>query len=102
METLSMQKLKALLLSLNMQITLVCLFTARLVIFGAGIGDAIALLSLCGLYGYMKWLDQHQYKKPTEDIQRQLEEFKNVLAVFRMGQAIKPNKPDDQKPTRYF
>lgn len=97
-----MQKLKALLLTLNIPLILLCAYTTRLTIVGANIGDSFALIALTGLYGFTKWLKEQEYQPLEEETKKQLEEMKNAFTILKLNQNIRSVRPEEQKPTRLF
>lgn len=75
---------------------LISLVVGRILIFGASIGDALALWSLSGIYGYNLYLET---KKPHEvnkdfknrlvEVEQALQETKNKLGAFTMSNGFK-------------
>lgn len=72
--------------------TLLVCYLARLLILGAGIGDAIALSALVGLYGFKHFLKYKtqpdinaEVKSHIENMNRDLEDIKKTVAVFKLG-----------------
>lgn len=97
-----MDKLKGWLLSQHFSYILISLFTARLIIFGAQFGDALALIALVGLNGYNEWIKRQAYKPLEEETKRQLEELKNSMAALKMQNVNKSVRLDEQKTGRFF
>ena len=50
----------------NPSFVAMAIFGVRLVVFGAAIGDSIAMCALCALYGYTQYLE-HKREKPIND-----------------------------------
>lgn len=47
---------------------LLCAFVVRLLVTGASIGDALALVSLASLYGYQEYIKASAIKDPTVEL----------------------------------
>lgn len=95
-----MEKIKQLMGSPAFSLCLIALFLIRLIIFGAGIGDALALLSLCGLNAYSQWHKSKEFIPLEEEVKKEISEMKNAIAV--MGMKNIKVKPEEMKPGRFF
>jgi len=54
-------------------------FLIRSLIFGANVGDSIALISLCGLFGFFYYLEHKKESPVNEKIKLQLEALKEEM-----------------------
>ena len=74
---------------INIPLFALCLLSLRSVILGAGIGDAITIVALAGIYAYDLYLKQLKVidinletKDKLEVLQKQMNEIKdNVVAL---------------------
>lgn len=78
--------IKSLILKTNIQIVLLVAFTARLVVFGASIGDALALFALAGLFGFNQWLNSNKEEPVNEKVKADITELKTQ--VSNLGSAL--------------
>jgi len=76
----------------NFPILILSLFLLRLLITGASIGDAIALIALSGIYGFFKYLEHMKQPDINAEVKAQLEqvkadmsEVKNVVNTMKLG-----------------
>lgn len=72
--------------------TLLICYLARLLYFGASIGDAIALTALTGLFGFIHFLNYKKepeinavVKQDIEALRREVEDCKKTVGVFKLG-----------------
>lgn len=94
---LLIQKDSKMLKSLSyLPIFLLLAFVIRLLFLGASVGDAIALLSLSGLYGYYLYLENNkeepineQTKKQLEQMNLDLREMKSTIQAIKLGNSYK-------------
>lgn len=70
----------------NLSSILISLLTLRIVILGAPhIGEALALLSLAGIYGFKMYLEKLQVKEPTEELKKELDLVKNEMSKLSVS-----------------
>lgn len=76
--------------------TLLVCYLARLLILGAGLGDAIALSALVGLYGFQHFLKYKtqpdinaDVKTVIETMSKELDDVKKTVAVFKLGNNLR-------------
>lgn len=94
-----MDKIKNFLSSINFIVLMFLLVTGRAVIEGAGIGDAIAVIALCSLYGFKMFLDHNKKQERLDDkVQKELDDMKVAVA----GIQVKNNIKSTQTPVRFF
>ncbi len=72
------------------------MFTARLIIFGAQFGDALALISLVGLNAYDKWIKAQEFKPLEQETKKQLEQMQNTIAGIKLNN-LRQARPDETK-----
>lgn len=96
-------KLKSLITSVNVPMVAFIAFTARLVYTGSTVGDAIALVSLAGVYGFHKYINRKD-EKWKQMVETQIVEIKNHVQSVKMRQNARSiYEPKDQKEQkRYF
>lgn len=93
------ERLKTFALSINFLACLVTIFTFRLVIFGASVGDALALFAIGGAYSFKVFMASKKQPLVTEDLKREMDEIKNMIVMLKMKNNIKGTS---EKPERYF
>lgn len=71
------------------------IFGARLVYFGASIGDALALAALAGLYGYQYYLEtkkekpvDEEYKKKIAYLSQEVESLKSSMNAVKIAKTF--------------
>lgn len=74
--------------NINASLILLIAQTARCVGFGASIGDAIALIALCGLYGYLQLLKSKESEPLNDKVAKDLDEVKSAIAAIKVGRTI--------------
>jgi hypothetical protein len=67
----------------------------RYVAVGAQLGDALAFLSLCGIFAMDKYIAWKKGPDVNEEVKRQLEQIKGYVAAISMKNGL---KRDDQAP----
>lgn len=83
----------------NVPMTMFVLFSTRLVIFGSGIGEAIALISIAAVYGYYLYIKRNQdtrFLAFTEELTR----LKDAIASLKMERSVK--RGEDGSGKRFF
>jgi len=97
-----MKKLLELISKTNIAMICLLAITTRIVLFGASIGDAIALLGTAGLFGfiiYMNRLDSNWMKTMNENLVK----VRDEISGFKMGQGMrKMNEKPQDNTKRYF
>lgn len=69
----------------NLLIVFIAIFLARLVWFGAGIGDALTMISLCALYSTHVYFQQKQVPNIPEQLKQEIENIKSSVASIKVG-----------------
>ncbi len=77
------------LLNKDLYLYIFALIGLRIVVAGAGIGDAIALTALVGLYGYKEYLSTKKEKSLDETVRLELDSMKSALAAASMKHVTK-------------
>ncbi len=79
-------------------------FSIRLIALGASIGDAIALVSLVGIFGFFRFLDRKKVEQ-YDYLEKEIENLKNGLQSVKVSQGLTRGKLNEQKADsnkRYF
>jgi hypothetical protein len=63
-------------------------FGLRLVIKGAGIGDACALAALCGLYGFILYLDSKREVPINDQVKSELEQLRSAVQNLKLAKSV--------------
>ncbi len=96
-----MEKLKKLLASTDAVLTVFILLGARGVVMGAGIGDALLMLSVAGLYGYNAYLSSQKQPDISADVQRELAEMRTYISAMSLKQGVKETMPRNELPKEF-
>lgn len=97
-----MQKIKEFLLSINF--TLLIFFTVgmRVTIFGASIGDALVITSLCGLQGFFHWVESKKQPNLDEKITKELSDIKAHVSGLMLKNSVRPPSQSDSGIKKFF
>ena len=96
-----MDKVKNFIFSINF---ILCVFVSlgmRIAVQGASIGDAFALLSVCGLLAFLKWVDLKKDINLEAKIQNQLNDIKASVGGLMMKNSVRPST-SDQTMKKFF
>lgn len=74
--------------------------TAHIVSMGAQIGDALALMAICGLYGYKAYLTKNANDSVTH-LEKELSTIRNDIGSLKIKTLQSPS-PDKPLPKRMF
>ncbi len=81
------------------------IYSIRLIAVGATIGDAIALISLVGIYGFVKFMDRHRVEQYNE-LKEEIENLKNNIQSVKLSVGLRkqnePQAPSNGIKKRYF
>lgn len=83
---------------------LICLFgvICRIIAIGASIGDALALLSICAIWGWLQFLHKKDDSWKTSIINH-INELKLEISSLKINQNVrKINEPRPKQEKRYF
>ncbi len=95
-------KLKAVELFSNLPELAFLIFSIRLAILGASIGDAIALIAVVCYIGYKQYLASRKVEY-SDEIKLKLEKLEDNLNKLAISKAIPIKSTDnEQKTKRYF
>lgn len=85
---------------LNFPLVILSLFTLRLLITGASIGDSIALLGLAALYGFYYYIEANkepeinvEFKEKFEQLKIEIENLRHAQNTIKIASQIKPPAP---------
>lgn len=98
-----MKKLLELVSKVNIAMLCLLAVTARVVVFGASIGDAIALVGLAVLFGFNAYLNRLN-STWMDTMNDNLKKLRDEISGFKMSQGIRKmnEKPQDTTNKRYF
>jgi hypothetical protein len=95
-----MKKIKEFFLNFSMPLILCSAFVGKIIIYDASLGDSIALLGLCGLYGYHLFLNKEKARQ-SDNIQRDIKLIRDEVQAIKMGKTFR--KTYEKNPEkRYF
>lgn len=81
------------------------IYSIRLISVGASIGDAIALISLVAIYGFMRFMDRQQVEQYNE-LKEEIENLKNNIQSVKLSVGLRkqnePQAPSNGIKKRYF
>lgn len=97
-----MEKIKHFLLSTNFAVVVFVLIGLRITLCGASIGDALALLSVCGLQAFNKWVEGQKVEPLNEKVTKDLEEIRSHMSGLMIKNSIKPQPGDSTTVNRKF
>ena len=63
--------------------------SARIVIAGASIGDAIALAALAALYGFFIHQENNKHAPESAQVKKDLEDLKSAINAIKVGNSLK-------------
>ena len=61
------------------------LLTLRICIFGASIGEAVALLAAAGAFSFHSWLKQQEVQPTTEEMKKDIAHLKDSVSSLKMA-----------------
>jgi hypothetical protein len=81
-------------------------FSARLVVYGAQIGDAIALISFVSILGFFAYLNKNKVSD-LEVLRKDIDDLRNSLQSIKLAQGMVTRKVggssgEQKQPGRYF
>lgn len=85
-------------------IAMLCLLalTARAVIFGANIGDALAIMAIAGLFAYNKYLGREE-KTWMKAVLEEVKYLREVISSIKLRQDLrKADEKPQEKNQRFF
>lgn len=62
---------------------------ARIAIFGASVGDAIALLSLSALYGFFLHEENNKPEPESAQLKKDVDDLKSAINAIKVGNSLK-------------
>jgi hypothetical protein len=63
----------------------------RAVGFGCGIGDALAIAALCGLYGFTLYIKSKESKPLEEKVWQEISDLKSSVSALKLGRSFGKN-----------
>lgn len=73
---------------INPALAATLIFATRLVILGASIGDAVALIGLCALYAYTLYLDSNKEEPINDQIKSEVEQLRNAVNALKVAKSL--------------
>lgn len=97
-----MNKVKEFLLSVDKTLCILVLIGLRASIYGAGIGDALAIGSICALQGFVKWNDNNLLLKKqqplNEQVAKDLQDIRASMSGLSIKNSIRPTVNAQNEP----
>lgn len=78
-----------------------CLFSTRLVLLGASIGDSIAIVSLAAILAY-KWFLSKNTEVITESVTKDIADLKNHMQALKIDRVYTKKPVNEPQNKRYF
>lgn len=99
-----MQKLKDFILSINFNMLVFTLLGIRIAVFGASIGDALTILAVCGLQGFIKYIETKTQIDINEQLRKELDDMKSSIGGLVLKNSIRPpsNPQNDPSLRKFF
>lgn len=97
-----MQKIKNFLLSINYPVLVFFTVGMRITVFGASIGDAIVILSLCAYKGLVKWIENQKNESLTDEVKKELNDIKAHVSSLVIKNSIKTTVAPDNQIKKFF
>jgi hypothetical protein len=73
---------------ISFSLSCLLIVTARIVVFGAGIGDALAVAALAGLYGFSLYLESQKVEPINEEVKRDLQILRDQVNTLKVAKAM--------------
>ena len=87
-----MEKLKELVLGMNIPMIAFIVYTAKVVLISPTYPETIVLAIIAGVYGYKMKIDPFvkNMQKPNDKLVKDVQELKNALSKINISQTSKP------------
>jgi len=95
-----MSKIKQFFFQFSMPLILCSAFVGKIIIYGTSLGDSIALLGLCGLYGYHLFLNKEKIRKNTQ-LQYEMKLIRDEVQAIKTGKTFRKTYEKNSE-RRYF
>jgi hypothetical protein len=97
-----MNKMKEFLLSMDKTLSILVLIGLRASIFGAGIGDALAIGFICAHQAFIKWNDNNLLLKKqqplNEKVEKDLQDIRASMSGMMIKNSIRPTVNTSNEP----
>lgn len=97
-------KVKEFLLSMDKTLCILILIGLRASIFGAGIGDALAIGFICALQGFIKWNDNNLLLKKQipldQKVEKDLQDIRAAMSGLMIKSSMRPTVNTSNEPTQ--
>lgn len=74
----------------------------RITIFGASIGDALVITSLCGLQAFFQWIEHKKQPNLEEKVVKELNDIKAHVSGLMIKNSVRPPSNSQEQTTRKF
>lgn len=71
--------------SVNFPLIVLLIFSLRLIIFGSGIGEALALAALAGLYGWTAYLEHSKPETVNATFRKELDDIRSNVNSLKIA-----------------
>lgn len=85
-------------LQFNLPAILTTLLILKVILFSTSIADALAILALCGLYGYKMFLNYQIKPDPNAELKEEIDKIRGEIS--NVSVAVSQRKPQSQ-PTPF-
>lgn len=100
-----MNKVKEILLSTNFVTSVFVLIGLRITVMGASIGDALAIIGVCGLIGFKQWLDAQVKDDVNAELKKEITDIKSHMSALLIKASVRPPvqpSAEPNQPKRFF
>lgn len=63
--------------------------SARIVILGASVGDALAIAALAALYGFYIHQENHKPSPESPQLRKEIDDLKSAINAIKVGNSLK-------------
>jgi hypothetical protein len=78
------------------------IFSIRLALMGASIGDSLALVAITAYIGYKQFLNKAK-QEHTDEIKLRIEELEKTVTALKMDKIVqRGGQPHEQKSKKFF
>lgn len=70
------------------QLILLSAIVVRVAVFGASIGDALAIAALCGLHGFAMFLKSKQQPDINSELKKEIADMRSSVNALKIGRTF--------------
>lgn len=74
--------------NINPSLSLLVALCARSVVFGASVGDALAIAAAAGLYGYWLYLESKKELPVNEQVREEIQELRGAINALKISKSL--------------